>query len=309
MLQYSSFWNRKAKSYGIKTTSYAHKITSYAHKTTSYARKMHGKMAESHVLAGSVTSPLYKRFNWDLTEITRYKEEKCFIYDGKRIKWTDSFEMLKLFVKCAIGQSGNWLSSGGKYKKFTSCSTDLILTWNYELGLLSLKGNTGVNLENLLINVCTKTEVSPTVCVDCSTLADLEGFIDKSYQNLLPQNDNDNISSAQSIGSSTPFKMHTTDSLTSMQDQFKTFKEKIESTVTLLVNKISQQSQIIDQNKQEICKLTNDNLHLKSHVVDLELKIFPKKDESIILINSSENTNISLIIFWKIHLNQSFQRN
>ena len=64
-------------------------------------------MAESHVLAGSVTSPLYKRFNWDLTEITRYKEEKCFIYDGKRIKWTDSFEMLKLFVKCAIGQSGN----------------------------------------------------------------------------------------------------------------------------------------------------------------------------------------------------------
>ena len=39
VLQYSSFWNRKAKSYGIKTTSYAHKTTSYAHKTTSYARK------------------------------------------------------------------------------------------------------------------------------------------------------------------------------------------------------------------------------------------------------------------------------
>ena len=26
VLQYSSFWNRKAKSYGIKTTSYAHKL-------------------------------------------------------------------------------------------------------------------------------------------------------------------------------------------------------------------------------------------------------------------------------------------
>ena len=25
VLQYSSFWNHKAKSYGIKTTSYAHK--------------------------------------------------------------------------------------------------------------------------------------------------------------------------------------------------------------------------------------------------------------------------------------------
>ena len=32
VLQYSSFWNCKAKSYGIKTASYAHKTTSYAHK-------------------------------------------------------------------------------------------------------------------------------------------------------------------------------------------------------------------------------------------------------------------------------------
>ena len=39
VLQYSSFWNHKAKIYGIKTSSYAHKTTSYAHKTTSYAHK------------------------------------------------------------------------------------------------------------------------------------------------------------------------------------------------------------------------------------------------------------------------------
>ena len=38
VMQYSSFWNQKAKSYG-KTTSYAHETTSYAHKTTSYAPK------------------------------------------------------------------------------------------------------------------------------------------------------------------------------------------------------------------------------------------------------------------------------
>ena len=37
--------------------------------------------------------------NWDLHEINRYKDEKCFIYDGDRIKWTDSFEMLKLFIR------------------------------------------------------------------------------------------------------------------------------------------------------------------------------------------------------------------
>ena len=65
-------------------------------------------MAESHVLAGSETRLLYERFNWNLTEITCYKEEKCFTYNGKRIKWIDSFEMLKIFVKCAIDQSGKW---------------------------------------------------------------------------------------------------------------------------------------------------------------------------------------------------------
>ena len=37
-------------------------------------------------------------FSWDLTEITRYKEEKCYTYDGEQIKWIDSFEMLKIFV-------------------------------------------------------------------------------------------------------------------------------------------------------------------------------------------------------------------
>ena len=40
-------------------------------------------------------------------------------------------------------------------------------------------------------------------------------------------------------------------------------------------------------------QIENDNLHLKSRVADLELKIFPKKDESIILINTSKNANIT----------------
>ena len=39
VLQYSSFWNHKAKSYGIKTTSYGIKATGYGIKTTSYAHK------------------------------------------------------------------------------------------------------------------------------------------------------------------------------------------------------------------------------------------------------------------------------
>ena len=58
VLQYSSFWNRKAKSYGIKTTSYACKTTSYAHKTTSYAHKTTGYVHKT-------TSYAFKTYKFD----------------------------------------------------------------------------------------------------------------------------------------------------------------------------------------------------------------------------------------------------
>ena len=60
VLQYSSFWNRKAKSYGIKTTSYAHKTTSYAHKTTSYARKTTSYAHKTTSYAHKTTSYVHK---------------------------------------------------------------------------------------------------------------------------------------------------------------------------------------------------------------------------------------------------------
>ena len=44
------------------------------------------------------------------------------------------------------------------------------------------------------------------------------------------------------------------------------------------MNKITEQSQAIKENKQDTCKLTKDNLHLKSRVAELEGKLFPKDD-------------------------------
>ena len=100
-------------------------------------------------------------FDCDLDEILRYKNEDCFAYDGKRVRWTDSFEMLKIFTKYAIEQPGNWLSPGGKYKKFTSSNSDLIFTWNYELGTLSFKGEMGDRLKKLFITDCMMGESLP----------------------------------------------------------------------------------------------------------------------------------------------------
>ena len=52
--------------------------------------------------------------------------------------------------------------------------------------------------------------------------------------------------------------------------------------------KIAVQSQIIYKNNQELCKLTKDNLHPKSRLSDLEEKIFPK-GESTVLVNPDDN--------------------
>ncbi|CAB3985512.1 Hypothetical predicted protein, partial [Paramuricea clavata] len=111
-------------------------------------------MAESCVLNSSDGYCKDDSFNYDFDEILRYKNENCFAYDGKRVRWTDSFEMLKIFTKHAIEQPDNWLSPGGKYKKFTSSNSDLIFTWNFELRTLSFKVEMGDRLKELFISVC-----------------------------------------------------------------------------------------------------------------------------------------------------------
>ena len=92
----------------------------------------------------------------------------------------------------------------------------------------------------------------------------------------------------QATDSSTPFKSRSVDSSASLEHQFNTFKANTESKVADLLTKIAEQSQIIDKNNQELCKLTEDNLHLKSRLSDLEEKVFPK-GESTVLIHIDNN--------------------
>jgi hypothetical protein len=88
-------------------------------------------MADKTVLSGSKNCTYINPFNWDLYEIIQYKDRKCFTNDGKRMKWSDTFEMFKLFIKCCVNETGVWSAPGGKYNKFCSTSTDLALSWNY----------------------------------------------------------------------------------------------------------------------------------------------------------------------------------
>ena len=127
-----------------------------------------------------------------------------------------------------MSQPGIWSAPGSKYKKFCSTNKDLTLTWNYELGDLSFKGETSDILRTRLIYICTDSEtlskdrsygdhvllttdkslrVSQSVPAtgdmgvdydrdepkremlspvsDCSTLDELQQFIDLSYQNAM----------------------------------------------------------------------------------------------------------------------------
>ena len=54
-------------------------------------------------------------------------------------------------------------------------------------------------------------------------------------------------------------------------------KMEIESGILLLKAELSEQTQIINACKQDICKLTNENLTSKSRLSELEEKVFVNK--------------------------------
>ncbi|CAB4019930.1 Hypothetical predicted protein, partial [Paramuricea clavata] len=90
--------------------------------------------------------------------------------------------------------------------------------------------------------------IDEVLTADCSTLDELEDFIDRSFQNanILMQNNNTNISSAQSIDSSTPVRTQDEAELGITVKQFHMFKDKIESDIDLSNNTIGFKESIDD---------------------------------------------------------------
>ena len=55
----------------------------------------------------------------------------------------------------------------------------------------------------------------------------------------------------------------------------------MEIEFTVLKDKLSELNHVIYKNEQNICKLTNENIHLKSRVNELEKKLLSKDKSSI----------------------------
>ena len=62
-----------------------------------------------------------------------------------------------------------------------------------------------------------------------------------------------------------------------MEARFFIFKEKIESEMVNLLEKLSEQVKIINTSKQDLCRLNGENLTLKSRISKLEGKVFFSK--------------------------------
>ena len=117
--------------------------------------------------------------------------------------------------------------------------------------------------------------IDEVLSADCSTLDELEDFIDRSFQNvnILTQNNNANIFPARSTDSSTPPRTQDEAELGITVKQFRMFKDRIESDIAVLINNLSEQTQIINKSKQDICELSDENLNLKSRLTELEVKV------------------------------------
>ena len=91
--------------------------------------------------------------------------------------------------------------------------------------------------------------IDEALSADCSTLDELEDFIDRSFQNanILMQNNNTNIFPARSTDSSTPSQSQDEAELGITVKQFRMFKDRIESDIAVLINNLSEQTQIINK--------------------------------------------------------------
>ena len=83
------------------------------------------------------------------------------IYDGKRFKWTSSWERLKNFVEDTLELNGRWVPPGGSARKFICSNLDLSVTWYPgKQNSLILHEELSIDLTNLLMACQKKTGMS-----------------------------------------------------------------------------------------------------------------------------------------------------
>ena len=92
---------------------------------------------------------------FDSDKISEHISLKNVVFDGQRIKWCESYELLKDFLKTAFNQQGKWCLPGGNSKRFEASTSDFTVTWYPgKQNTLTFKGRSGCLAKEYLINLC-----------------------------------------------------------------------------------------------------------------------------------------------------------
>lgn len=145
--------------------------------------------------------------------------------------------------------------------------------------------------------------------IDNSSLAELENFIDDSFCNIMNSRHSEVTKGTveQVFVNSTPFKQREDDNITTIKVLFDNFKEKVEYEISNLLGKLTKQDETINTNKQDICKLREENLHLKSRISELEGKMASasiEKSPGAIETSSATPTSQCVLISTKEKANE-----
>ena len=276
-------------------------------------------MAESADFNNSAQYVNFNVTNLDRDAFIFHKYNLNLSYDGIRLKWNNTFKELQEFFQNTVGLNGKWISPGGSSKRYIDADFDLIANWYPgKQNSLLFQGKDGSLLRESLINLFTqvavlncpdKTQSQPDnidiesrslstsfvegICdytndvdtpkakkdaisvADVSSIEELEHFIDNSYQNMSVLNTD------HYTLKSTPLRLSTNNNSSAMEIRISKIENRIECEVEKLLARISEQDQIIDANKQEVHRLSSENLHLKSRILNLEEMIISQDKISI----------------------------
>ena len=138
-------------------------------------------------------------YNWNRESIQKYIKSFDLSYDSKRIRWSNSFELLVYFVENVINEQGKWSSKISSSRRFTSSISDLHITWYYnKQKTLLFQGTKGTDLKHFLIRECEYVSLStsyqcPSVNSDMSMLAVKNVCVPEVISNLECSNEEQSL--------------------------------------------------------------------------------------------------------------------
>ena len=97
-------------------------------------------------------------YNWNRESIRKYIKSSDLSYNSKRIRWSNSFELLVYLVENVIYEQGKWSSKKSISRRFTSSISDLHITWYYNKQKTLLFQ--GTDLKHFLIRECEYVSLS-----------------------------------------------------------------------------------------------------------------------------------------------------